>query len=164
MPKYNIQRQNKGKRKTRFGIILDLLSPRHQQHLLKNELLKEHSNDDNFLTIAFKIEDEFLNNIQYSKLFLDPHSEEVINAVQLRKNLKLVKWSCAYCRDEIHSLMDDYTAENFTCEKCYDKYLKNSKWIPELVLENSLAFTSHCKKILRKEQSDFIKYIKDGKR
>lgn len=164
MPRQSIiKRQNRGKRRTRFGIVLDLLLPRHQALLTDNELLKEHSGDDDYLSIIFKMEDKLKDNQNQKKLYVDPHTNEIVDVIQMNRNLKLVKWNCAYCRVEIESSLTNFEPENFTCSKCFEKYLKDNKWIPDVILQDSLAFTKHCKKLLREDQKNFINYLKRSK-
>ena len=159
-----ILRQNRGKRKTRFNIILDLLTPRHCNVLLRNELAKEHSDDDVFLQHIFKIEDKLQDNQHYKKIYVCPHTHEVSDAIQMNRNLKLVHWNCAYCRTDIESLMDYFKPDNFICDSCNDKYLKDARMVPEVILEDSLAFTKYCKRLLQKDQKAFIEYLKKSER
>jgi len=157
-----IKRQNRGKRKTRFGIILDLLLPKHQHILLKNELLKSNSDDDIFLHNVFKLEDINATRPSLRKIYIDPHTNNCVDYPQMKRNLKLVHWKCAYCRCVIESKTDYFKPDNFVCSKCYEKYLDGVKWVPDIILQDSLDFTKHCTKLLRKSQKDIIEYLKKG--
>jgi hypothetical protein len=159
----NIQRQSKGRRKTRFGIILDLLLPRHQNVLLRNELAKTHSDDDIFLYHIFRIEDKAMENQHFNRIYIDPHTNECTDMVQMNRNLKLVHWKCAYCRANIESQMDYFKPDNFVCSGCHEKYIDGVKWIPDVILQDSLSFTKYCTQLLRKDQKEFIEYLKKGK-
>ena len=159
-----IKRQNKGRRKTRFRIILDLLLPRHVKLLTQDKLLDEISSDDAALKIIFKMEDQILDNPMFRKVYIDPHTKEITNLVEMNRNLKLVKWDCAYCKIPIESQMDYFKPDNFVCESCNERYVKDAKMVPNLILEDSLAFTHYCKALLRKDQKAFIEYLKKSKK
>ena len=48
----------------------------------------------------------------------------------------------------------------FCCDTCYETYTDNGKKVSELVLNNSVEFTNHCKHLINKDRKTFLKYIK----
>lgn len=155
-----IKRQNRGKRKTRFNIILDLLSHRHRELLLENNQIKEYSDDDQYLKILFKVRDYEVNNNHFDRERIDPRTGEILSLVELNESLKVVNWNCCYCNVDIESTMNNFKPKNFVCDDCHDKYIKDVRWVSNIVYENALKFTKHCKNLLRKDQEKFIKYVK----
>ena len=155
-----IKRQNRGKRKTRHGIVLDLLEPKHRELLLEHNQIKEHSNDDQYLKILFKIRDLELNNQHFERLRVDPRTEEIVDLQELKESFRIVDWNCAYCLADIESSMNNFKPKNFVCDDCNERYIDGVRWVPNTIYENALKFTKHCKKIMREDQKKFMKFIK----
>ena len=55
--------------------------------------------------------------------------------------------------------MDNFSIKNFVCDDCYTIYVKDEKKISQLILENSVEFTEHCKRLINKDRKTFLKYI-----
>lgn len=156
-----IKRQNIGKRPTRFGIILDLLADRHKELLMKYKFIKDLSDDDRCLKIIFDIEDRIAFRPPYKdKVYVDPKTKEIMHTLDMRRSLKTVPWNCAYCKKDIESSMEDFDSSNFTCKKCYNYHIKDSKVISKVIAENAYKFTQHCKKLLQEDREKFIQYLK----
>jgi hypothetical protein len=155
-----IRRQNKGRARTRFGILLSPLKPRHQRILLENSIIQKNSTDDRFIRCILRMEDARINISYLRRPYIDRAKREIVSFFDLRRSLKYLDWNCAYCKVEIKSEIHNYKPENFTCKKCFDYYVKNSKFVNQRLVDESLKFTAYHKKLLKADQDKFIKYIK----
>lgn len=155
-----IIRQNKGRARTRFGILLRVLLPRHQKVLLNNPIIRGNSMDDRFIRCLFRIEDARVNISYLKRPFINPVSKEITTYAQAKTEFKFIDWNCAYCKKEIKSKVNLFQPENFTCEKCYTYYIKKNRKIDQCVLDSMLKFTEKYKALLKENQQKFIKYIK----
>lgn len=153
-----------GPYKTRFGILLENLKPYQKNILLDNPLLKDSAKSDQFVLILFKLANIEINKKNTRKLFFNPYKNTISNYKQIEKDSKLIDWHCAICNDNIKSEISEFYLENFLCNKCKKTHSTKSKFIDARILENSIKFRKHCKKILLKEQRKFINYIKKFKK
>ena len=156
----NIVRQNRGRAKTRFGILLSKLKPRHQRILMKNEVIRKNSNDDRFLNCLFQIEDAKINISYNNRPFVNLGSREVSTYASVKDSYKILDWECGFCKTKIKSRVDNFDSSNFTCAKCYKYYIKNSSTISQIVIDSMVEFGNYYKGLLLETQKKFIKYIK----
>jgi hypothetical protein len=154
------KRQNLGRAKTRFGILLSPLKPRHRKILLDNPILKKNSNDDRFLNCIFSLEDSKMRVSHNIRPYLNRKDKSVSTFMKSKEINRFLDWNCAYCRTEIKSEINNYEPENFVCEKCYNYYIKNSKFVNERIIDSSVKFTDQYKRKLKEEQLKFLKYIR----
>jgi hypothetical protein len=155
-----IRRQNHGRARTRFGILLSPLKPKHQRILLDNPILKKNSNDDRFIRCILRMEDAKTNISYLNRPYIDRVNKEILRFHELRKSLKFLNWNCAYCKTPIKTEIHNYKSENFTCKKCYNYYVKNSKFVNQRLIDETLRFTEYHKNLIKADQSKFLKYIK----
>jgi hypothetical protein len=102
-------------------------------------------------------------NIKVSYLkrpFINPESKEVSTYSNVINQYKIFDWSCAYCKTPIKSRIDNYKASNFTCQKCFNYYIKDSQTYNQRIVDASVEFTTFCKRLMLDNQKKFIKYIK----
>jgi hypothetical protein len=156
----NIVRQNRGRSKTRFGILLSKLKPRHQRILMKNEVIRKNSNDDRFLNCLFQIEDAKINISYNNRPFVNLGTREVSTYASVKDSYKILDWECGFCKTKIKSRVDNFDSSNFTCAKCYKYYIKNSSTISQIVIDSMVEFGNYYKGLLLETQKKFIKYIK----
>lgn len=156
----NIVRQNRGRAKTRFGILLSKLKPRHQRILMKNEVIRKNSNDDRFLNCLFQIEDAKINISYNNRPFVNLGTREVSTYASVKDSYKILDWECGFCKTKIKSRVDNFDSSNFTCAKCYKYYIKNSSTISQIVIDSMVEFGNYYKGLLLETQKKFIKYIK----
>jgi hypothetical protein len=156
----NLQRQNRGRAKTRFNILLKGLKPRYQQVLLENSIISKNSTDDRFITCLFRLEDRRISVTHLNRPYINPETKEISLFREVKKSFRFLDWECAYCKTPIKSEIHNYKEENFTCTRCFSYYVKNAKIVSQLILESSFKFTEKYKKILLEDQKKFIKYIK----
>ena len=154
-----IIRSKPGKNPTRHGIVLRGLKPTYREVLKKYEFIKDLCKDDPFVNLLFSLIDRENLYKNKSKYFIDPTDREVKDRKVLQEEIKIVHWKCSYCECDIKSKMDNFSTKNFTCKNCYKAYVKDEKKISQLVLENSVEFTEHCKKLINKDRKTFLKYI-----
>lgn len=160
----NIKRQNRGRAKTRFGILLKGLSPRYQKVLIQNPIISKNSDDDRFINCLFKMEDASIKVSHLQRPFINPETREVSTYSKVKKTYKILDWKCAYCKTEIKSAIDNFKVDNFTCTPCYTYYVKDTKIVSQSVLDSMISFTEHYKKLIRENQRKFIKYIKKNEK
>lgn len=156
----NIVRQNRGRAKTRFGILLSKLKPRHQRILMKNEVIRKNSNDDRFLNCLFQIEDAKINISYNNRPFVNLGTREVSTYASVKDSYKILDWECGFCKTKIKSRVDNFDSSNFTCAKCYKYYIKNSSTVSQIVIDSMVEFGNYYKGLLLETQKKFIKYIK----
>ena len=159
-----IIRQNRGKARTRFGILLSSLKPRHQRVLLKNEVIKKNSGDDNFLNCLFQIEDSRINISYKMRPFINLETQEVSTFATVKDSYKILDWKCAFCKTDIKSRVDKFDSKNFCCSKCYTYYIKDNNQVSQLIIDSMIKFGDYYKKLMRETQQKFIKYIKKNEK
>ncbi len=159
-----IKRQNKGRAKTRFGILLSSLPPRYQRILLKNEVIKKNADDDQFLNCLFQMEEARINISYNQRPFVNLETREISTYSNVKDSYKILDWDCAFCKAPIKSRVDKFNSENFCCKKCYTYYIKDNKKVSQLVIDSMVKFGDHYKKLLRETQQKFIKYIKKNEK
>lgn len=155
-----IYRQNKGRAKTRFGILLSKLKPRYQRILMKNKVISKNSNDDRFLNCLFQIEDAKINISYNNRPFVNLVTREVSTYASVKDSYKILDWKCGFCKTKIKSRVDNFDSSNFTCAKCYKYYIMNSTMVSQIVIDSMVEFGDYYKGLLLETQKKFIKYIK----
>jgi hypothetical protein len=160
----NIKRQNRGKARTRFGILLKNLAPRYQRVLLKNPVISKNSLDDRFIQCLFRIEDSKIKVSHLYRPFVNPETREVSTYSKVKDTYKILDWTCCFCKTEIKSRTDNFKPDNFTCKKCYTYYVKDVNRVSPSILESMVNFTDHYKKLLKENQRKFLKYIRKNEK
>lgn len=155
-----IKRQNKGRTPTKWGISLKGMAPRYQKILKENKIFRLYSDDTRFILSIFKIEDQNIKVSHKKRPFINPDTKEVSPYSNVVNDYKIINWECAYCKTPIKSKIDNYKAHNFTCKKCFDYYIKDTKVYNSRIVEASLEFTTHCRRLMLDNQKKFVKYIK----
>lgn len=165
MTNIQLKRQNRGRAKTRFGILLGNLSPRYRRILQKNEVIKKNSNDDRFILCLFKIEDARIKISHLQRPFFNLDTREVSEYANIRRSYKVLEWKCAFCKTPIQTKIDNFKSDNFVCSPCYKYYkIKESKKVSELIVTSMIKFVEHYKNLLKENQTMFLKYIKKNEK
>lgn len=160
-----LKRQNLGKAKTRFNILLKGLAPRYQRILFKNPVIKKNSTDDRFILCLFKIEDAKIKVSHLRRPFINLDTREVSDYSSIIKSYKVLDWNCAFCKRSIKTKIDNFKSDNFTCSDCYNYYkIKEAKTVSDLIVSSMFKFVEHYKNILKENQKMFLKYIKKNER
>jgi len=159
---YKIVRKNYGWYKRRFGIIFNTLNPHHQKLLKENRFIKKYSDDDNFVQILFRISDMEQQNKNLKSFWYNPVRDEVTTKKDIHKAHREVEWNCAICKEDIVSTMDNFNTENFLCLECKEAFA-NTETVDERIKDSSVAFTQYCKTLLKREQKEYMLYVKRNK-
>lgn len=154
-------RRGKPSKHTRHGILIKGLKPSHVSILDKYKFIKESCQDDIFVKMLFDLVDKENHEKNKSKFFIDPTDGEVKDKNRLLDEIRIIPWNCSYCNTKINSRMEDFSIANFCCDSCYEIYTEDGKKVSELVLNNSVEFTEHCKRLINKDRKTFLKYIKN---
>ena len=154
-------RRGKPSKSTRHGIVIKGLKPSYINALEKYKFINESCKDDNFVNILFNLVDKENHEKNKSKFFIDPTDGEVKDKNKLLDEIRIIPWNCSYCNTKIKSRIEDFSISNFCCDSCYEIYTESGKKVSELVLNNSVAFTEHCKRLINKDRKTFLKYIKN---
>ena len=155
-----IIRQNRGRAKTRFGILLSKLKPRYQRILMKNEVIRKNSDDNKFLNCLFQIEDAKIKISYNNRPFVNLVTREVSTYASVKDSYKVLDWKCGFCKTPIKTRVDNFDSSNFTCAKCYKYYIKDNSTVSQISIDSMLEFGEYYKGLLRETQNKFIKYIK----
>ena len=156
----SIKRQNKGRTPTKWGISLKGMAPRYQKILKENKIFRLYSDDTRFILSIFKIEDSNIMVSHNKRPFINPETKGVSSYSNVVNDYKIINWECAYCKTPIKSKIDNYKASNFTCTKCFNYYIKDTKIYNNRIVEASLEFTTYCRRLMLDNQKKFVKYIK----
>jgi hypothetical protein len=159
-----IIRQNRGRAKTRFGILLKNLAPRYQRILFNNPIISKNSMDDRFILCLFKMEDDRIKVSYLERPFINPETREISTYSEIKKTYRILDWECAYCKTPIKSKINYFKADNFTCSKCYTYYVKDLNSISQIILKSMVNFTDYYKRLLKENQQKFLKYIKKNEK
>jgi len=144
---------------TRSGIKIKDLKPTHIEALVRYPLIKKHYEDDTFVKALFMLIDKENREKNKSKFFIDPTDNKIKDKLRLLDEIRIIPWICSFCKTDIKSRMEDFKISNFCCDSCYETYTDDGKKVSELILNNSVAFTDHCKRLINRDRKTFLKYI-----
>lgn len=120
--------------------------------------------DDRFISCLFRMEDAAVNVSHLQRPFINPETREVSTYINVKRTYKILDWKCAYCKTDIKSSIDNFKTDNFTCNKCYTYYVKDTKVVSQSVLDSMVSFTEHYKNLIRENQKNFLKYIRKNEK
>ena len=153
--------RGKPSKSSRHGIVIKNLKPSHINALEKYPYIKESCKDDNFVKILFNLVDKENHEKNKKKFFIDPTDQKIKDKNKLLDEIRIIPWKCSFCDEEIKSRIEDFSIANFCCSSCYEIYTDDGKKVSELILNNSVEFTDHCKRLINKDRKTFLKYIKN---
>lgn len=142
--------------RNRYGVRYDSISKQQRRLLLENPLISARAQSDQFLHIIFEI-CRYHQSDKNSKFYYDWSKDEFIKMNQLKENYQMVAWECALSGKPIECDINDFSAKNFVHSKYHDTIKGH---VDTRILESSIKFRKHVKKILLKEQQDFLKLAK----
>lgn len=157
---YRVRKINFGWHRRRHGIFLENLPPSKQKILLDHDHIKWLNSDVHAIEIIFKIEDQNDHERSTRKVFWNPFRETFTKIKEVEQDSNLIDWNCAICKEPIKSNLNFKKIENFVCSKCTESHNSQNKIIDQRIIESTNKFTKHCKKLLKKEQREFINYAK----
>jgi len=146
--------------KRKHGIWLDPLLPSYQKLLKNNNFMKKFTNNEQVLRIIFYMTDMENQNKNHRKYWYNPHTKDVTLYKEFLKDSKYLEWKCAFCETPIRSSVEDFSPTNFCCDKCGEG-IEKKEMIDKLIVQSSLKFTKHCKKILKAQQRMIKIYLKN---
>lgn len=151
--------RNWGKAPRKHQVLLKHLTEDQKRFLCNNEYIKFLDKSHQLFSILFRV--NYMERMLKSEKLFKPnaYTGEFSNQRQLFKDSNLLDWNCAICKIEIFSKMDNFEPENFLCEKCRESHGK-ALLIDSRIKENSICFADKCKKELKLEQAEFLKYVK----
>jgi len=152
-------RRGKPSRHTRQGIFIKGLKPTEIEALEKYPFIKDPCKDDIFVRMLFNLVDRENKEKSKYKFYLDPTDGAIKDKYRFIDEIRIIPWKCSFCNTKIKSRIEDFSIKNFCCKKCYDRYTDDGKVVSELILNNSVEFTEHCKTLINKDRKQFIKYI-----
>jgi len=154
-----IIRKNFGWYKRKFGILLDNLKPHQKNILLENPLLKDSAKSDQFLLVLFKIYEMERKFKSKKKVYKNPFTKEITDYYTVQLKSKYIDWNCAICDCELQSEIGLFDMDNLLCGDCYDVH-RTTPLVDKRILYNSLEFRKFCQKLLKKQQNNFMSYIR----
>ena len=157
---YRVRKINFGWYRRRHGILLENLPPSKQKFLLDNDYLKWLEPDPQTYEIIFKIIDMKDLEKAANKPIWNPFKETFTTLKELELDSNIVDWTCGICSINIKSRMDSKKVENFVCEKCQKSHNSTNKVVDSRIIDSSVKFNKHCKKLLKREQSEFLSYVR----
>lgn len=157
---YKVRKINFGWYRRRHGILLENLPPSKQKFLVENDYLKWLEPDPQTYEIIFKIIDMKDLEKSGSKPIWNPFKETFTTLKELELDSNIVDWSCGICNVDIKSRMDSKKVENFVCQKCQKSHNSTNKVVDTRIIDSSVKFNKHCKKLLKKEQAEFLSYVR----
>jgi hypothetical protein len=157
---YKVRKINFGWYRRRHGILLENLPPSKQKFLLENDYLKWLKPDPQTYEIIFRIIDMKDFEKTVNKPLWNPFKETFTTLKELELDSNIIDWTCGICSADIKSRMDSKKVENFVCEKCQKSHNSTNKFVDTRIIESSVKFNKHCKRLLKKEQNEFINYTR----
>jgi len=157
---YKVRAINFGWYRRRHGILLENLPPSKQKLILDHDHMKWLDSDVQAFEVIFKIEDQNDHERITRKVFWNPFQETFTSIKDVEKDSGLVDWNCAICDNPIKSRMTYKKAENFVCSNCQEAHNSKNRVIDQRIIDSSNKFMKQCKKMLKKEQREFLNYAK----
>jgi len=139
--------------RNRYGVCYEGLSRQQRRLLLENPLLKDRVQDDQFLQILFEVS-MYRNQTSRNKYYYDRSTNEFMKMDKLHESYDIVDWTCALSGEPIRSSINNFNVENFVHPEYHDTLSGSS--IDGRILQSSLAFQEHIKKLLLNQQKEFI--------
>ena len=138
----------------RFGICFKTLSKQQRRLLMDHPLLKERVESDQFVHILFEV-CRFKNTQHRSKYFYDWSTKEPMLIDDLKDSYDTIDWTCAISGEAIRSNINNFDTTNFVHPDHHD--ILSESMIDSRIVQSSIAFKKHVKKLLLNQQKEFLK-------
>ena len=149
----NIKRTGGAYPRNRYGVCYEGLSLQQRRLLLENPVLKERAQSDQFLHIIFEVCRS--RHVQHKdKYYYDWSTDEFMQIEELKESYDTVDWTCALSGEPIRSNINNFDVKNFVHSDYWDTLSESS--VDGRILESSLKFRDHIKKLLLNQQKEFI--------
>jgi len=160
---YKVRAINFGWYHRKHGILLENLPEGKKNLLLENKYFKFLDPNPQLYEIIFKVEDDYNLIKTINKIYPNYYKGGFSTYKQILKDFLLLDWKCAICEADIKCKMNPVkNVENYVCEKCSESHNSTNKSIDQRIIDSSIKFINHCKKVLKKEQKEFIKYARES--
>jgi len=152
--------------KRKYGILLENLKPYQKKLLFDNPLISESAEDDQFVLILFKLADIDISKKTDRKIYYNPYKDIVSDYKQIETDSKYIDWHCSICKSNILSRISEFDIDNFLCNECHDSHGSHNKVtsVDSRIVDGSIKFRKHCRKMLLKQQRSFMSYINKFKK
>ena len=140
--------------KNRFGVRFDSISKQQRRLLLEHPIMKDRAHDDQFLQIIFELCRPKNSSINH-KFYYDRSTESFVQIDELKDNYDTLDWKCAFSGRDIKSKIDDFSQTNFVHSEYHEDL--NKEMVDARIVKSSIEFRKVAKKVLLKQQKDFIK-------
>jgi len=143
------------------------IKPLHLKVLENNIIFKRYMEDDDYLDFVeaiFRIESRLdVNPKRHNRIYIENIDNETVlgKKSELKEAKKLHKWKCAYCKTDIIAHEENFSPENFCCERCAKIYL-NKSTIKTAVIDSSYKFSEMLKNKIKRREYIIISYLKDN--
>jgi len=139
--------------RNRYGVCYDGLSLHQRRLLLENPILKERAQSDQFLHIVFELT-RSRNTQHKDKFYFDRSTNEFLQLEELKESYDTIDWTCALSGEPIRSNINNFDVTNFVHPDYWESLSGSS--VDGRILESSLRFRKHIKKLLLNQQKEFI--------
>jgi hypothetical protein len=140
--------------RNRYGVRYDSISKQQRRLLLEHPILKDRAQDDQFLQIIFEL-CRPRNATHDYKFYYDWSTDEFVRIDELKDSYDTLDWVCAFSGRPIKSKINDFSQENFVHEEYHEDL--NQKMVDARIVKSSIEFRKKAKKVLLKQQKDFLK-------
>ena len=149
----NIKRTGGPNPMNRYGVCYTGLSKQQKRLLLENPIIKERAQSDQFLQIIFEV-CRFRKEDRHNKFYWDCSTEEFLKLEELKENYDTIDWNCALSGEAIRSNINNFDVKNFVHPDYWETL--SDKHVDQRILESSIRFRKHIKKLLLNQQKEFL--------
>lgn len=142
--------------RNRFGVRYDSISKGQRRLLCDHPIIGERAQSDQFLQIIFEI-CRFHRSNAFDKYYYDWSTHSFSKMDELKESYQTIDWECALSGVPIRSSINDFSAKNFVHPKYHDTL---GGAIDVKILDSSIKFRKHVKKMLLQQQHEFLKLAK----
>lgn len=150
----NIKRTGGRYPSNRYGVRFDSISKQQRRLLLEHPVIKDRAQDDQFLQIIFELCRPKNSSINH-KFYYDVSTKTFVKIDELKDNYNKINWKCAFSGRNIKSKIDDFSQTNFVHSDYHSDL--NTEMVDGRIVKSSIEFRNEAKKVLLKQQKDFIK-------
>lgn len=139
--------------KNRYGVCYDGLSTQQRRLLLENPIIKERAQSDQFLHILFEVT-RSRHTQHKERFYFDRSTNKFLQLEELKESYDTIDWNCALSGEPIRSNINNFDVKNFVHPDYWDSLSESS--VDGRILESSIKFRKHIKKLLLNQQKEFI--------
>lgn len=160
---YKIKRAWYGWVNRKHGIFLPSLPENKQNLLINNSFFKWIEPDVQSYQIIFRIHDMNLHEKIQNRIIYNHNTESFDKYRNLEKNLDLVDWNCAICKDpiKIYATYKKQYYNAYLCPTCRPTHgtTKSRKRVDMRIVESANKFSTEYKKYLKNQQRQLLRYL-----